>query len=109
MNDEIIDHTIWYERNKHGYELSIVARLKGPHISNVLYMVRLNNPQNQPISYALTLEGFKKLGNLFLTLHDFCKKPIFVREKSPDKLKELLTPEKMKNYTDIDQLRNDPH
>jgi hypothetical protein len=107
LSDEIVDQTIWYERNKHGYEISIVARLKGPHLSNVLYMVKLNNPQDQPIIYVLTLEGLKKLGELFLALHDFCKDPIFVREKSLDKLKELLTAEKIKNYADIARLKSD--
>lgn len=105
MDEQIVDHTIWCERNKCGYELSIIARLKAPHLSNVLYMVQLNNPHNDPTSYALTLEGFKKLGELFLALHDFCKDPIFVKEKSLENLKTLLTAENIKNYAEISKLK----
>ena len=101
MNEEIVDHTVWSQRNKGNYELSIIARLKGPLVSNVQYMVRLKDPENCTIDYMVTLTGFKELGELLLALHDFCKLPIYANEKHVDKLKELLTAENIKKFAEI--------
>ena len=101
MNEEIVDHTVWHQKNKGKYELSVVARLKGPLVSNVQYIIRLKNPENDTIDYMTTLEGFKELGELLLALHNFCKLPIYANEKHVDKLKELLTPENIKNLAGI--------
>jgi hypothetical protein len=101
MNKEIIDHEVWSEQNKGNYELSIVARLKGPLVSNVQYMIRLRNPDDEVIDYMTTLSGFKELGELLLALHNFCKLPIYANEKHVENLKELLTPENIKNLAGI--------
>lgn len=106
MDEEVIDHTVWCEQNRSNYEISVIARLKGPHVSNVQYMVRLKSPQQDMMSYMVTLEGFRKLGELFLALHDFCKDPIFANERNVEKLKKLLTPENIKNFAEISQLRS---
>ena len=68
-------------------------------------MVRLENREEQVINFFLTLEGFKELGELCIALHDFCKEPIFINEKNVDKLKQLLTVENIKNYTEISALK----
>jgi len=96
-----VDHEIWQERNKGNYELSVIARLKGPLVSNVQYILRLEDPEGYGIDYMTTLDGFKEIGELFLALHDFCKLPIYANEKHVDKLKELLTPENIKNFAEI--------
>jgi hypothetical protein len=101
MYNEIVDHKVWSEENKGNFELSIVARLKGPSVSNVQYMVRLRNPQDQAIDYMTTLEGFKELGELLLALHDFCKLPLYANEKHVEKLKELLTADNIKKLSEI--------
>ena len=101
MNEEIVDHKVWHQENKGHYELSIVARLKGPLVSNVQYILRLKHPEGYNIDYMTTLDGFKEVGELFLALHDFCKLPIYANEKHVDKLKELLTPENIKKFAEI--------
>ncbi len=105
MGAEIVDHVIWNEGNWGGYKISIVARLKGPNVYSVTYMVRLENREKQVIDFMLTLDGFKELGELCIALHDFCKEPIFINEKNVDKLKQLLTVENIKNYAQISALK----
>ena len=106
LDEEVIDHLVWREQNRSNFEFSVIARLKGPRVSNVQYMVRLKNPQQDTMSYMVTLEGFKTLGELFLALHDFCKDPIFANERNVEKLKKLLTPENIKNFAELSQLRS---
>lgn len=101
MNESIVDHEVWCQRNRGNYELSIVARLKGPLVSNVQYMIRLKNPEDETIDYMSTLEGFKELRELLLALHDFCRLPIYANEKHVDKLKEHLTAENIKKFAEI--------
>jgi hypothetical protein len=101
MNEEILEHIVWHQKNRGNYELSIVAKLKGPLVSNVQYILRLIDPEGQIIDYLTTLDGFKELGELFLALHDFCKYKIYPDEKDVDRLKELLTPDNIKNFADI--------
>ena len=107
MGEEIIDHVIWTERNRGNFKISIVARLKGPRVYTVQYMVRLGSPipGKDDLNFMLTLDGFKELGELFIALHDFCKEPILVNETNVDKLKELLTSENIKNYAQISALK----
>ena len=57
MGEEIVDHEVWSERNKKDFEISVIARLKGPHVSNVQYMVRLKNPQQDSMNYMVTLRA----------------------------------------------------
>jgi len=101
MEKEIVDHNVWSQRNKGNYEISIVARLKGPLVSNVQYTLRLKAPDDYTIDYMTTLDGFKELGELFQALHYFCKLPIYANAKHVDKLKELLTPENIKKFAEI--------
>ena len=101
MDAEIVDHTVWNQVNKGNYGLSIVARLKGPLVSNVQYILRLQRPEGDWIDYMTTLEGFKEVGELFLALHYFCKLPIYANEKHVEKLRELLTPENIKKFAEI--------
>ena len=105
MGEEIIDHVIWNEENRGRYKISIIARLKGPSVYNVQYMVRLEHPEKEDFDFMLTLDGFKELGELFIALHDFCKEPILVNETNVDKLKVLLTSENIKNYAQISALK----
>ena len=105
MGEEIIDHVIWTEKNFGQYEISIVARLKGPNVYTVVFMVRLAHPEKEPIDFMLTLDGFKELGELCIALHDFCKEPIFFDETNAEKLKKLLTSENIKTYTQISALK----
>jgi hypothetical protein len=106
LDEEIVDHVVWSEHNKSNFEISVIARLKGPRVSNVQYMVRLKNPQQDTMCYMVTLEGFRKLGELFLALHDFCKDPIFANERDVEKLKRLLTFENIKSFAELSKLRS---
>jgi len=107
LSEEIIDHVIWHEKNRGNFEISIIARLKGPRVYNVQYMVRLRSPSpgKDDLNFMLTLDGFKELGELFIALHDFCKEPILVNETNVDKLKQLLTSENIKSYAQISALK----
>ena len=96
MTAEAVEHEIWFQSNKGDYKVSIVAKLKGPLVSNVQYVLRLSH-DGRTIDYLTTLDGFKELGELFQALHYFCKRRIFAEEKNIDKLKELLTPENIKS------------
>ena len=99
-----MDHTIWCQSNKGDYEVSVVARLKGPLVSNVQYILRVKDPDNNTIDYMTTLEGFKELGQLFQALHHFCRRPIYANEKDAAKLKKLLTAENIKNFVELMKL-----
>lgn len=101
MNNDVVDHTVWSHPNSGNYELSVVARLQGPHVSNVQYLVRLRDPNNSEIDYMANLNGFKELGELFLALHNFCKLPIYADQKDVEKLKKLLTVENIKKFSEI--------
>ena len=101
MEEKIVDHIVWCQQNRGNYEVSVVARLKGPLVSNVQYMVRLKDPEEYTIDYMTTLDGFKELGELLLALHNFCKLPIYANEKHVNKLKKLLTPENIKKFAGI--------
>jgi hypothetical protein len=108
LDFEIVDHTVWHVRDRAGYELSVVARLKGPHVINVLYKIRMANPKGDCMDYMLTLDGFKELGELLVALHDFCKDPIFTREvQSVEKLKECLTAENITNWAKLSKLQSE--
>jgi len=101
MNAEIVDHTVWDQKNRGKYEFSIIARLKGPSVSNVQYILRLKDPEGNNIDYMTTLDGFKEVGELLLALHYFCKLPVYANETHVEKLKELLTPENIKKFAEI--------
>lgn len=106
MGEENIDHVVWQEASKSGYRrLSIVARLQGPRVSNVQYMVRLEKGDCEPLDFMLTLDGFKKLGELLIALNNFCKEPIYASERNVDTLKKLLTSENIKLYSQMSALK----
>ena len=106
LGQEITDHVVWEEKNRFDYRLSIVARLTGPRVSNVLYMVRLDSPYGESLQYALTLDGFRKLGELLIALYDFCQLPIYANAKNVDSLKKLLNDQNIKTYTQISALKS---
>jgi hypothetical protein len=101
MTEEVVDHVIWTQKNRGNFRLSVVARLKGPLVSNVQFLVRLTDPEENNIDYMTNLEGFKDLGELSLALHHFCKLPIYANQKHVDKLKELLNAENIKAFAEI--------
>jgi len=101
VNNDVVEHTVWRHRNNGNYELSVVARLQGPRVSNVQYIVRLRDPKDTEIDYMANLGGFKELGELFLALHNFCRLPIYADQKDMEKLKELLTVENIKKFSRI--------
>lgn len=103
-NNETVDHVIWKESNLGNYAISIVARLKSPVFRNVAYLVRLENPQSEKIDFMLTLDGFKKLGELCNALSDFCKQPILTNEKDVDALEKILNYDNIINYAKISAL-----
>jgi hypothetical protein len=108
LDSEVVDHKVWYARDRGGYELSVVARLKGPYVTNVQYKVRMENPKGDHVDYMLTLDGFKALGELLIALHDFCKDPIFTKEvQSIEKLKECLTAENITNWSKLSELQSE--
>ena len=101
MSEEYVDHTVWTHTNNGGYQLSIIARLQGPLISNIQFMVRLRHPEGKIIDYTATLDGFKELGELFLALHTVCKHRMYANEQNIAKLKTLLTTENIKNLSEF--------
>jgi len=101
MNQKTVDHEIWGQENKGQYKLSIIARLKGPLVSNVQYILRLEEPEGYSIDFMTTLDGFKELGELFQALHYFCRLPIYANETHAERLKNLLTSENIKNFAEI--------
>jgi hypothetical protein len=103
-NNETVDHLIWKESNSAHYAISIVARLKSPVFRNVAYLVRLENPQGEAIDFMLTLDGFKKLGELCNALSDFCKQPILTNEKEVKALEKSLNYDNIINYAKISAL-----
>jgi hypothetical protein len=107
VEEGVVDHQIWGERNNGDYKVSIVARLKAPFVINVQYFIRLKNPDGDKIDYMTTLDGFRELGELLLDLHEFCKDKIYPEERDVNKLKRLLTPENIKNYVEISKLKDE--
>ncbi|MDH5688050.1 MAG: hypothetical protein OEZ48_09355 [Candidatus Bathyarchaeota archaeon] len=101
MSEEIVDHVVWGDQNRGGYEISIIARLKGPLVSNVQYILRLEDPQGNTVDYMSNLQGFKEVGELLQALHDFSRLPLYANEKHVDRLEELLTPENIKKFAQI--------
>jgi hypothetical protein len=101
MSEGYVDHTVWSHTNNGRYQLSIIARLQGPLVSNIQFMVRLRNPENVAIDYTATLDGFKQLGELFLALHNVCKHPMYADGQNIAKLKTLLTTENIKNLSEF--------
>jgi hypothetical protein len=105
LDEEIIDHVVWKDENLGNYEISIVARLKGPGLYSVQFILRLRNPDDEVIDYMLSLNGFKKLGKLCVALSKFCEDPIFVNEKKVEALKKLLTVENIMNYVKMSAMK----
>jgi hypothetical protein len=99
MSEGYVDHTVWTHTNNGGYQLSIIARLKGPLVSNITFMVRLRHPEGNIIDYTSTLDGFKQLGELFLALHNVCQHRMYATEQNIARLKTLLTTENIKNLS----------
>ena len=101
MSDEYVDHTVWSHTNNGNYKLSIIARLQGPLVSNIQFMIRVRNPEDDVIDYTATLDGFKQLGELFLALHTVCKHPMYADGQNIAKLKTLLTTDNIKNLSEF--------
>lgn len=101
MSEGYVDHTIWSHTNNGGYQLSIIARLQGPFVSNIQFMVRLRHPEGSIIDYTTTLDGFMQLGELFRALHTVCKYPMYANEQNITKLKTLLTTENIKKLVRV--------
>lgn len=99
MSDGYVDTTVWSHTNKGNFQLLIIARLQGPLVSNIQFMVRLRHPDGNVIDYTATLDGFKQLGELFLALHNVCKHPMYADGQDIAKLKTLLTSENIKNLS----------
>lgn len=87
--------------NKGGYKLSIVAKFEEG--KSVQYIIRVSKPKWKPkgreVDYISTLEGFKNIGELLIDLHHFAQKKLYAID--PNKLKEVLTAENIKNFVKI--------
>ncbi len=105
MGEEIVDHIVWKDKNLGHYEISIVARLKGPYLYNVQFLLRLKNPDDEAIDYMLSLNGFNQLGELCVALSKFCKDPISVEKHSVKTLENLLTADNILNYVKMSEIK----
>src|SRR3972149_5215317 len=94
---EIWENQLATEINSGGFQLSIVAASAG--VGPVKYIIRIEKPDWDKVDYVSSLEGFKKLGELFLDLHAFAKDRAQIDDN--EKLKAFLTAENIKKYTDF--------
>jgi hypothetical protein len=106
--EEIVDHTIWKEENLGHYKISIIAKLNDHmNFHNVAYMIRLEDQNDRPIDFMLSLKGFKELGDLCIALSKFCEKRIAAADKKDiEKLKKLLTYDNIMNFAAISDFRD---
>jgi hypothetical protein len=91
---EIWENQLATEINSGGFQLSIVAAFAD--VGSVKYIIRIEKPNWERVDYVGSLEGFKKLGELFLDLHSFAEEKLHADDKG--KLRELLTAENIKEY-----------
>jgi len=85
------------ETNNGGYKLEIISKFEKPF--PVAYIIRVSTPYGEELDYISTLEGFKNIGELLIALHHFVQKKLY--PKDPDKLREALTAENIKNFAKV--------
>lgn len=85
------------ETNKGGYTLAVIARFEEPF--PVQYIIRLSPREGDPVDYMSTLEGFKSIGELLTALHYFAQTKLYPTD--PNRLKEVLTAEKIKSFAEV--------
>ena len=95
------ENIVLQETNGGGYTLSIVANFEEGY--PVQYIIRVSKPEWKPkgreVDYISSLEGFKNIGELLIALHHFAQKKLYA--KDPDKLKKVLTAEKIKDFAEV--------
>ena len=94
---EIWENQLSTEINSGGFQLSIVAASAG--VGPVKYIIRIEKPNWDRVDYVGSLEGFKKLGELLLDIHSFAEDKAEIDDK--EKLRELLTAESIKKYSNV--------
>lgn len=91
------ENVLLEEVNDGGFRLAIVARFEDPY--PVQYKIRVSKPRGVSIDYMSTLEGFKKFGELLTALHYFAQTKLYPQD--PEKLREVLTAENIKNFAEV--------
>jgi len=97
MSKDIDENILLQETNKGGYKLSIVAKFVEPF--PVQYLIRVSTPDGNEIDFICTLGGFKNIGELLTAIHYFAKTKLYPKNK--DRLKEVLTAEKIKSFAEV--------
>lgn len=97
MGKQVDENILLKEANKGGYTLAIVARFEDPF--PVQYRIRVSTPEGTEVDYVSTIEGFKSIGELLTALHYFAKTKLYPR--NTNKLREVLTAEKIKSFAEV--------
>jgi hypothetical protein len=101
MNMSTNEKIIYEIPNRGNFKLSIVAKFIGT--GPVQYAIRVFNPNPEPnakeFDYVSTLDGFKRIGELLLDLHQFAQEKLYATDI--EKVKELLTPENIKTFVEL--------
>ena len=85
------------ETNKGRYKLDIVAKFSERF--PVQYVIRVSNPKGTSINFVSTLEGFKRIGDLLIDLHQFAQTKLYSKDTA--KLREILTAENIKRFVKL--------
>jgi hypothetical protein len=94
---EIWENQLATELNNAGFELSIIAAFCG--VGSIKYIMRLVKPNWDSVDFVVSLDGLKKLGELFLNLHSFAQQTLQVNDQG--KLRDLLTAKNLSEYSNF--------
>ena len=93
----VYENVLLEDTNKGGYRLAIMARFEEPF--PVQYVIRVSRPDGVEVDYMSTLEGFKNIGELLTALHYFAQTKLYPED--PQRLREVLTAEKIKSFAEV--------
>jgi hypothetical protein len=90
---------VWREVNHGRYEISLVARMAGPGVSNVQYLIRLRGSSGRKLDYMMTLEGFRRFGRLLFALSKFATLKVYADSDEDVRWlkRKILTPKKIRD------------
>lgn len=104
LEPEFAERTVWRETNNGGYKISLVARMAGPGVTNVQYLIRLRNPQGEHIDYMMTLNGFRRFGRLLVAMSKFAELKVYADSDEDIRwLNKTLSPKKIRELAGVFQ------
>jgi len=93
----VYENILLEDMNKGGFRLAIIARFEEPF--PVQYRIRVSSPDGTEVDYVSTLEGLKNIGELLTAIHYFAQTKLYPQD--PEKLREVLTAEKIKSFAEV--------